>query len=114
MGAARLTFPACAQGDCVWLRPSRDRLPLPGGERDGVRGIGPLLYGMDRSPLTRSSPSARIDLSPSGRGRTPLGPHVQRPRLVGEVTGASGPESSTARSIQQLPFAILDFHHVER
>ncbi len=50
---------------------------VPGGERDGVRGIGSLLEVLARNPLTRFSPSARIDpgsgpgqaLSPPGRGK---------------------------------------------
>jgi hypothetical protein len=69
------------------LEASGSRLPLPAGERDGVRGIGPSLDVVGRNPLTRSSPSARIDLSPSGRGKNRLGPRMRLFPLVGEVTG---------------------------
>jgi hopene-associated glycosyltransferase HpnB len=52
-----------------WRAAERDdRPPLPGGERDGVRGIGPSRDIADPDPLTRSSPVAWTDLSPMGRG----------------------------------------------
>src|SRR5204862_31008 len=45
----------------AWGAGEPQSTPLPGGERSGVRGIGPSLNFSDRHPLTRSSPSARID-----------------------------------------------------
>jgi len=59
--------PRQTQDDPIWRRASRSRLPLPGGERGGVRGTGPLIDLEDRNPLTRR-PSA-ADLSPAGRGK---------------------------------------------
>src|SRR6266851_4012120 len=59
--------PRQTQDDRVGQRASRNRLPLPGGERGGVRGTGPLIDLEDRNPLTRR-PSA-ADLSPPGRGK---------------------------------------------
>jgi hopene-associated glycosyltransferase HpnB len=59
----------------IWLRASRNRLPLPGGERGGVRGMGLPLNIVDRNPLTRR-PSA-ADLSPSGRGEEEIAAHSE-------------------------------------
>src|SRR5262249_41616878 len=50
----------------ICFRARRKLHPLPGGEREGVRGIGRLVDVRDRNPLTRR-PSA-ADLSPAGRG----------------------------------------------
>src|SRR5207248_3083243 len=63
-----------ARSRCNWLGPSRNLLPLPAGERDGVRGTGALFDFEDRNPLTRrprvadpgSGPGQA--LYPSGRG----------------------------------------------
>src|SRR5262249_28066794 len=49
----------------------------PGGERDGVRGIGPSLDIPDRDPLTRR-PSA-ADLSPKGRGEEEIAARSELP-----------------------------------
>ena len=59
----------------IWLRASRNRLPLPGGERGGVRGIGLPLNIVDRNPLTRR-PSA-ADLSPSGGGEEEIAARLE-------------------------------------
>src|SRR5438309_8511874 len=67
----------------IWLRASRNRLPLPGGERGGVRGIGLPLNIADRYPLTRRPAAA--DLSPSGRGEE-------------ETAARSEPDSAEPRS----------------
>src|SRR5207247_10645223 len=64
--------PRQTQDDPIWRRASRSRLPLPGGERGGVRGTGPLIDLDDRNPLTRR-PSAAA-LSPPRRGKGLLPP----------------------------------------
>ena len=52
--------------------------PSPRWGEGCSEGVGPLLDVIDRNPLTRSSPSARIDLSPPrGGGKIPLGPHMR-------------------------------------
>jgi hypothetical protein len=81
-------------------RTSRVLFPLPGGERDGVRGTGASLYGADLNPLTRRAP--RGDLSPSGRGeeaRLPLGFATGKqgqPLTSGQPPSFSGRKASAA------------------
>ncbi len=56
LSARHSPTPLEGQGNGIWLRAGRSRLPRPGGERDGVRGIGPLFDMRDRSP----SPDPRL------------------------------------------------------
>src|SRR5260370_33330992 len=65
-------FPSLVmQGYRMRLGASRSRLPLPGGERDGVRGIRPSLDIADPDPLTRSSPKGEDRPLPNGERRKP-------------------------------------------
>src|SRR5262249_18461694 len=65
------------QGTRILVLGSGSGLPLPAGERAGVRGRASPFTRVDRDPLARSSPSARIDLSPTGRGKSRVGPGTQ-------------------------------------
>jgi len=76
-----------------WRAAERDDLPpLPGGERDGVRGLGPSWANTDPAPLTRSSPEARTDLSPMGRGEEEIAARSE------QITARARPNADAPRS----------------
>src|SRR5262249_52768166 len=62
--------------------PSRRRLPLPGGERDGVRGTGLSLEIIDRNPSPARSAG---DLSRRGEVETAAAVEIHHPLVIGSL-----------------------------
>jgi hopene-associated glycosyltransferase HpnB len=107
----------------MWPGASGNHLPLPGGEREGVRGIGPSLDLTSHGPLTRR-PSA-ADLSPPGRGEGGIAARAESTRsppdeappawpAVATVIPARDEADVVAESLRSLlhqdyagPFAIV-------